>query len=61
MNAARQVVTYLCSCTLMLTAQPRAVVRPQATDPHDGQRDFDFEIGRWRGEGRSFSTKSFAA
>ena len=47
MNSARQVVTYLCSCTLMLTAQPRAVVRPQATDPHDGQRDFDFEIGRW--------------
>jgi hypothetical protein len=48
MTTARYVVTYLFSCTLMLTAQPPAGVRPQAIAPHDGQRDFDFEIGRWK-------------
>ena len=55
MNALKQIRTYLLVCSLVVILQPLQVVAQQNSDaakpksqPRDGQRDFDWEIGTWK-------------
>ena len=41
---------YLVVLTLALALPPRGTSAQQSNAPRDGQHNFDFEIGSWKGE-----------
>lgn len=55
MNALKHIRTYLLVCSLVVILQPLQGIAQQNSDAaktgpqqHDGQHDFDFEIGTWK-------------